>query len=176
MPDILITIITLTTILVLLFAVPVMFTANQNDEITESSIKTLVDEFVNKEASKGKITLEDYNMFIQDLNATGNKYDVDMQVQVMGDNPGVKGSATSALNVVGENIRYTEYNNKIVESLNGTKNQYLLNKGDYFIVNVKNSNVTLGTQLQQFFYQFSGKKTAIIDTTSSAMATVTGTK
>lgn len=176
MSDTLITIITITTILVLMFAVPMMFTANQNDEITESSIKAIVDEFVNKEATKGKITQEDYNMFIQALNATGNKYDVDMQVQIMGDNPGVKGSADKALNVIGENIRYTEYNEQILKNLNGADGQYLLNKGDYFIVNVKNSNITLGTQLQQFFYQVSGNGTAIIDTSSSAMVSVTGTK
>lgn len=176
MSDTLITIITITTILVLMFAVPMMFTANQNDEITESSIRAIVDEFVNKEATKGKITLEDYNTFVQALNATGNRYDIDMQVQIMGDNPGVKGSATTALNMVGENIRHTEYNDVIMSSLEGSGNQYLLNKGDYIIVNVKNSNITLGTQLQQLFYQVSGKGTAIIDTTSQAMVAVTGTK
>ena len=174
MSDTLITIGTITTILILMFAVPMMFTANQDDEITESSIVSLVDEFVNKEAAKGKITLEDYDAFIQALGATGNKYEVSMEVQKFGDNPGVKGSATSALNVVGENTRHSEYNNQILAGLNGTDKQYLLKDGDYFIVNVKNT--TLGKQLQQFFYQAVGKKTATIDTTSSALVTVTGTK
>lgn len=176
MSDTLITIGTITTILVLMFAVPMMFTANQDDEITESSIVAIVDEFVNKEAAKGKITSEDYEAFIQKLGATGNKYEVSMEVQVFGDNPGMKGSATSALNVVGENTRHSEYNNQILAGLNGTDKQYLLKDGDYFIVNVKNLNTTLGKQLQQFFYQVVGKKTATIDTTSSALVTVTGTK
>ena len=68
-----------------------------------------------------------------------------MQVQVFGDNPGVKGSATTALNVIGENISHTEYNNTILGTLN-SDGQYMLKKGDYFIVSVKNTNVTLGKQ------------------------------
>lgn len=175
MSNTLITIITITTILILMFMVPSVFTANQNDKIAESATKALVEEFVNKEASQGKITSEDYNEFVQALDSTGNKFEIDMQVQVFGDNPGVKGSATTALNVIGENISHTEYNNTILGTLN-SDGQYMLKKGDYFIVSVKNTNVTLGKQLQQFFYQIVGKRTATIDVNAAALVSVTGVK
>lgn len=175
MSDTLITIITVTAILVIMFMIPSVFTANQNDKIAESATKALVEEFVNKEATQGKITSSDYDEFVRALDATGNSFEVDMQVQVFGDNPGVKGSATTALNVIGENLSHTEYNNTILTTLD-SEGQYMLKKGDYFIVSVNNTNVTLGKQLQQFFYQVVGKKTATIDVNAAALVSVTGVK
>lgn len=175
MSDTLITIITITAILVLMFSVPMIATANQNDEITASSVKAIVEEFANKEAGKGKITLEDYDAFLQALNASGNSFDVDLEVQVFGDNPGNKGSAGSSLNAVGENIYHSEYTYTILENLNSS-GQYLLKKGDYIIVSVENTNVTLGKQLQQVFYKAIGKKTNTISASASALVTVTGVK
>lgn len=176
MSDTFITIITAVAIIVLMFAVPIIATASQNDEITESSIKAIVQEFVNKEAMKGKVTLEDYDAFIQELNATGNTFEVGMEIQVMGDNPGVKGSAGTILNTVGENIRHSVYTTTILEKLESSGNQYLLKKGDYFIVSVKNTNITIGKQLQSFFYQVMGKESSIVDTSASALVSVTGVK
>lgn len=176
MSDTLITIVTVGVIVTLAFTIPMMATANQNDEITESTVQTIVEDFVNKEASKGKITLSDYNSFIQQLNSTGSTFDVDLEVQVMGDNVGVKGSAGSSLNVVGENIRHSEYTNTILNTLNSSEEQFILHKGDYFIVSVKNTNITLGKQLQTFFYQVIGKETSTINAKGSAMVSVTGVK
>lgn len=175
MSDILVTIFVGIILLVAAFGIPMLATLNQNDEITESSVKAIVQEFVNKEASKGKITLEDYEAFLQRLNATGNTYDVALEVQVMGDNVGVKGSAGTTVNVIGENIRHSEFTTTILNSLN-SESQYLLNKGDYFIVSVKNTNVTLSKQIQAFFYQIVGKDTTIIDTSANALVSVTGVK
>lgn len=176
MSDTFITIITAATIIILMFAVPMMATANQNDEITESSIKAITQEFVNKEAMKGKITAEDYNAFIEELNATGNTFDVELEVQVLGDNPGVKGSAGVVKNTLGENIRHSEFTTTILNKLESNEGQFLLHKGDYFIVSVKNTNITLGKQLQGFFYQVIGKESSIIDTSASALVSVTGVK
>lgn len=175
MSDTLVTIFIGIILLVAVFAVPMIATLNQNEDISESSIKSIVQEFANKEASKGKITLEDYDAFIQKLNATGNSFNVEMEVQPMGDNLGVKGSAGTPVNAVGENIRHSEYTVTIMNELNSEK-QYLLNKGDYFIVSVKNTNVTLGKQIQSFFYQMVGKQTGTINTTANALVSVTGIK
>lgn len=176
MSDTLITILTGAVIVVLLFAVPVGLTANQNDEIAESTIKAMVQEFVNKEAMQGKITAEDYQAFIQELNATGNTFEVEMEVQLLGDNPGVKGSPGTIRDTVGENVRYSEYTNNIVGKLESAEKQFLLHKGDYFIVSVKNTNITLGKKLQGLFYQVIGKDSSIIDTSASALVSVTGVK
>jgi len=68
-----------------------MATANQNDKITQTSVQTIVAEFVNTAAKEGKISEENYDDFIQKLYATGNSYDVELEVQVLDDNPGKKG-------------------------------------------------------------------------------------
>lgn len=176
MSDILVTILVGTILLVVAFAVPMLATLSQNDEITESSVKSIVQEFANKEANKGKITLEDYEEFLQKLNATGNTYDVELEVQIMGDNVGVKGSSGTSVNAIGENIRHSEFTNTIINALHSSDKQYLLNKGDYFIVSVKNNNITLSKQLETFFYQIVGKETSTIDTSANALVSVTGVK
>lgn len=175
MSDTFITIIAIAAIAVLMFALPMMSTTGQNDEITESTIKAMVEEFVDKESSQGKITMADYDAFIQKLNATGNTYEVEMEVQVMGDNVGVKGSAGKVVNTVGENIYYSEFTNGIINAMSTSeKEQYLLKKGDYFIVSVKNTNVTLGKKLEVFFYQVAGKEASTIKSSASALVSITG--
>jgi len=175
MSDTLITIIAIFAVAILMFVFPLMATTGQNDEITESSVKAIVEEFVNTVASKGKVTNGDYNSFLQDLEATGNTFEVELEAQILDDNPGVKGSSTSSVNVVGENIYYSEYTTAILNSVN-TEGQYMLSKGDYFIASVENTNITLGKQLKTFFYKVIGKDTSTIKTSASALVAITGVK
>ena len=146
--------------------VDLVYMGSMTEKVQEKIIKKLMPY---TETIKEQIDLEKAFLL------TGNSFEIDMQVQVFGDNPGVKGSATTALNVVGENLTHTEYNNTILNKIN-SEGQYMLTKGSYFIVSVKNTNVTLGKQLQQFFYQIVGKKTATIDVNAAALVSVTGVK
>lgn len=168
MSDSLITIIAVIAVALVMFIFPVMATANQNDKITETSVGAIVADFVNTSAKEGKITLSNYEKFIQELSATGNTYSVEIEVQHFADNPGNKGSTA-----IGENIRYSVFTNKIVEELN-ENNVYKLNKGDYIIAKVKNTNVTFGTQMKNFLYSMVGKDTIAIEVSKSALVATTG--
>ena len=107
MSDTFITIIAVMIVAVTLFVIPVMATANQNDNITQTAVQTIVSEFVNTSAKEGKITINNYDNFIQKLFATGNSYDVEIEVQILDDNPGRKG-----VKAIGENIYYSDDNEK----------------------------------------------------------------
>lgn len=170
MSDTFITIIAVMVVAVTLFVIPVMATANQNDNITQTAVQTIVSEFVNTSAKEGKITINNYDNFIQKLFATGNSYDVEIEVQILDDNPGRKG-----VKAIGENIYYSEFTNSIVEKIE-QDNVYLLKQGDYIKAKVKNTNVTFGTQVKNFIYSILGKDTIAIEASSSALVSTTGSK
>jgi hypothetical protein len=170
MSDTFITIIAVMIVAVTLFVIPVMATANQNDNITQTAVQTIVSEFVNTSAKEGKITINNYDNFIQKLFATGNSYDVEIEVQILDDNPGRKG-----VKAIGENIYYSEFTNSIVEKIE-QDNVYLLKQGDYVKAKVKNTNVTFGTQVKNFIYSILGKDTIAIEASGSALVSTTGSK
>ncbi len=165
MSDTFITIMAIMLVVVLMFVVPFMATANQNDRITQSAVQTILDDFTNTVAREGKITESTYRELIQTLDATGNTYAVTLEVRKINDNPGAKGDNKD---VIGENIYYSEYTATIEEKIQ-TEGEYPLEQGDYVIANVKNTNVTTGTQLKNFFYNLMGKDTIAIQASSTIL-------
>jgi competence protein ComGC len=167
MSDTFITIMVVMVAVVALFIIPVMATANQNDKVTQTAVQTIV---VNTSAKEGKITEENYDEFIQNLYATGNSYSIELEVQILDDNPAKKGQN---INKIGENIYYSEFKNS-VESKLETDGVYKLKQGDYIKARVQNTNVTFGTQFKNFIYSIAGKDTIAIEASSSALVTTTG--
>ncbi len=170
MSDTFITIMAVIIVAVIMFVFPLMATANQNDSITQTSVQTMVSDFVNTVAKEGKITRSNYDDFIQKLYATGNSYDVELEVQILDDNPGAKGEN---IKVIGENIYYSEFTTAIVSKLD-SEGEYKLKQGDYILAKVTNTNVTFGTQMKNFFYSIMGKDTIAIEASASALVTTTG--
>lgn len=173
MSDTFITVMAIMVAAVVLFAIPIMATASQNDNITQSAVQTLVSNFVNTAAREGKITQSNYNDFIQELYATGNSYKVDLEVQTLADNPGKKGAAGESIQVIGESIYYSEFTNTIENEIktNGVKK---LKQGDYVLARVQNTNVTMGTKIKNFLYTIVGKDTIAIEASASALVSTTG--
>ena len=170
MSDTFITIIVVIAVALVMFVFPLMATANQNDAITQSSVQAIVSDFVNTAAKEGKITTANYDEFGQKLYATGNSYSVELEVQILDDNPGRKGQN---INVIGENIYYSEFTSAIENKLQ-QDGAYKLKQGDYVKAKVQNTNVTFGTQLKNFMYTIVGKDTIAIEASASALVTTTG--
>ena len=170
MSDTFITVIAVVTVALVMFVFPLMAIANQNDDITQTSVQTLVSDFVNTCAKEGKITQNNYDNLIQKLHATGNTYSVELKVQILDDNPSKKGQN---INVIGENIYYSEFTNTIESKLK-EDSVYKMKQGDYILAKVQNTNVTFGTQLKNFMYSIMGKDTIAIEASSSALVTTTG--
>lgn len=176
MSETLMTIIAIFAAALIMFVFPLMWTANSQEEISQTSVETLVANFVNTVATKGKITRIDYEDFIQKLHATGNTFDVEIEVQVLDDNPGKK-TAFSSPNLIGENVYYSVFTSTILGRLYGSNAEnniveigdYILKKGDYIIVNVKNTNITLATQVKNFLYKIVGKDTYTISASATAL-------
>lgn len=171
MSDTLITIIGIFLAAVLMFVFPLMAVTNTQDDISQVAVQSLVSEFVNKEATKGKVTQDDFNEFVSKLYATGNTYDVQLEHKIMTSNPN-KGDYDK----LGENLYYSVYNSDIIDGANGINNNddYLMKKGDYLIATVKNTNQTMGSQIKNFLYSIVGKDTYTIAGNASALVVNTG--
>lgn len=178
MSDTLITIIAIMLAAILMFIFPLMATATQNDEIAQIAVQSIVTDFTNKVAQQGKITASTYDEFIQKLHATGNTYDVELEAKILDENPGKKTTVASQ-NMIGENVYYSEFTSTIEDKIRNSataekEGQYSMKKGDYIIASVKNTNITMGTQLKNFFYKIVGKDTYTIGATVSTLVTNTG--
>ena len=166
-----VTVITIFIAAILMFVFPLMAISERNDDITQQAVEVSVQEFVDEATTKGKITADSYEKLISDLNATGNTYEVSMEVQILDENPGKKTTTTSG-DLIGENVRYSVFTTTIEQELT-TKGVYNLKKGDIVIVTAKNTSQTLAQTLRNFMYKVTGSSYQI-GTSASGMVINTG--
>ena len=172
MSDTLITVIAIVLAAVLMFVFPLMTMSDRTDDVSQLTVETATTDFVDEVRTTGKITPDKYSKFIENIGSTGNTYNVEMQVQVLDENPGKK-TTQSRKDKIGENVYYSVYTSQIEDILNSNKN-YNLKEGDLFSVNVKNTNQTLAQQLKNFFYTVVGNDTYTIAASHGGMVTATG--
>ena len=154
MGDTVVTILAIVLAAVLMFVFPLMSVADRSDDVSQLSVQNSTTTFVDNIRSTGRITLAEYNRFAQEINATGNTYEIEMEVKILDENPGKK-TAQTAYEKIGENVYYTEYTTQILEDLNDARNNNTkyLKEGDIVSVSVKNTNTTISQLLRNFFYK-----------------------
>ena len=141
MSDTLITVVAILLGAILMFVFPLMSVAERSDDMSSLSVQTAVTEFVDNSRAVGKITMANYQELVSTLNATGNTYDIEIEVKVLDENVGKKSAWTTGT-VIGENIYYSVYTSQIMEVLtdeNGTSS-YNMAEGDIISVSLKNTN------------------------------------
>ena len=176
MGDTLITVIAIALAAVLMFVFPLMTMSDNSDDISQLSVETATTEFVDDVRTTGKLTMDKYSKFVETLSSTGNSYDVEMEVQVLDENPGKKTTQAEATKI-GENVYYSMYNSQILDTLapSGGKTKTLaLKEGDIFSCSVKNTNTTLSQQLKNFFYTVTGNDTYTIAAEHAGIVTANG--
>lgn len=178
MGDSLTTIVAIFLAAILMFVFPLLSISDRSDDIAQLGVQTATVDFVDNIRSTGVITEENYNAFLNTLAATGNSYDVDMEVKVLDENPGKK-AAWAVENKIGENIYYSVYDSQIQATLlsteSGKSGRYKLKEGDIVSVSVKNTNVTISQMLRNFFYTISGNDTYQVAAKHSGMVMSNGT-
>ena len=174
MSDTLMSIIGIFLAIVIMFVFPLMELAGKGDEVSQTVVEVAVADFVNTVATTGQITWSDYNKLLQKLYSTGNSFDIQIEAQILDDNPR-RATTTASSDVLGEYRYYSVYTNTILSELEKSENsKYQLKNDDYIIVSVKNTNTTMGTQLKNLLYNLIGKDTYTIGTSSSALVLNTG--
>ena len=172
MSDTFITVVAIMLAAVLILVMPVMTMADRVDTVSQTDIETKTSDFVNEIKSTGKLTPEKYSKFIEELTATGNTYNVEMEFKILDENPGKKSIQTSK-DKIGENVYYSIFTTQIEDVINIGKN-YNLKEGDIVNVTVRNTNKTLSQTLKNFFYTVTGNDTYTISASSGGMVVSTG--
>lgn len=175
MGDSLITVIAIMLASVLMFVFPMMSIAERNDDVSLSTVQAAVVEFVDNTRATGKLTMKNYDSLMQKINATGNTYDIDMELQLRDVNPGKKGLSVE-VNKIGENLYYSKYKSQIMAELSATESngEIILKEGDFISVKATNTNTTISQMLKNFFYNLSDNNTYNIAAQHSGVVMVDG--
>ncbi len=172
MGDSLITIVAIGLAAVLMFVFPLMSLSERTDDISELIVQSATDEFVDDIRTTGKVTLDDYEKYVQTISSTGNSFETEMVIHQLDENPGVKVSQAE-MTKIGENVYYDMYTSQVQEELN-KNGRIKLKEGDMITVTVKNTNQTIAQLLRNFFYQISGDDSYQIAVKKNAIITVNG--
>ena len=176
MSDTLITIIAIFLAAVLMFVFPLMSVAERSDDMSQLAAQTAVTEFVDSSRAIGKVTVDNYQALVSTLQATGNAYDIEMEIKVIDENIGKKSAWTQG-QVIGENVYYSVYTTQITDVLEGSDSGvYQMKEGDIFSTSVKNTNKTIAQTIRGVFYSISGQNTYTIAAQHSGVVTATGSK
>lgn len=168
---------------ILIFIVPLVTLTDRSDNVAQENVKQIVEEFVTEVRNTGKLTKAQFQDFENKLDATGNTYDIEIQIQVLDENPGKK-TAQANYTKIGENVYYTQYTTQILPQIGikvdnqdvESKDTMLLKEGDIITVEVKNENSTAAQTLKSSFIGFSNAGEYSISASSSGMVTVNGVK
>ena len=172
MGDSLITVVAIFLAAILMFIFPLMTLAERTDDISSLSVQTSTTEFVDNIRTTGKMTLDDYEAFLGELTSTGNTFDVEMLVQQLDENPGVKTTQAEATQI-GEKLYYNIYTTQIINQLNSA-GRITLKEGDIVTVTVKNTNQTISQLLRNFFYSIVGNESSEIVGQHTGIVSVNG--
>ena len=159
---------------ILMFVFPLMSMSDRTDDISQLLVETATTEFVDNVRSTGKLTLDDYDKYVQEISSTGNTYDVEMTAQILDENPGIK-TTQAEITKIGENVYYNLYTTQIEDRLK-SNSTLKLKEGDIFSDSVKNTNTTISQSLKNFFYKIAGNDTYQVAAQHAGMVTVNGTK
>ena len=177
MSDTLVTIdaILLAAILMLIF--PLIAVSEQSDSISQLAVQTATTEFVDNSRAIGKITMDNYAKLVSTVNATGNTYDIELELKVLDENIGKKSAWTQGT-VIGENVYYSIYTSQIVDRLSQDSGTgvYTMKEGDILSATVKNTNKTLSQTIRGIFYSISGSDTYTIAAHHAGIVTANGSK
>jgi len=163
------TIIAIFVAAILMFLFPLLAISERNEDIAQLATQEAVTEFVNKVTTAGLLKSSDYDMFIEKLAATGNTYEIKVEIQHLDENLGKKAGITSG-DLIGENVRYSTFTTAIFENTDFLEQgAYPLKKGDIVIVTVTNTNETIAQVLRGFFYNVTGQGTYQVGASYSGM-------
>ena len=177
MGDTLITVVAIALAAVLMFVFPLMTMSDRTDDVSQLTVDTATTEFVDDVRTTGKLTMDKYSKFVENINSTGNTYDVEMEIKTLDENPGKKTTQASSTKI-GENVYYSTYTSQILDQLeisNGKTKVLALKEGDIFSTSVKNTNTTLSQQLKNFFYTVTGNDTYTVAAEHAGIVTANGT-
>ena len=133
---------------------PLMAVANRTDDMTQSTVETILNDFVYTTINKGKLTMDDYTKLQMNLDSLNSHFDINMEIKQADTNPKKK-TIQASHSKEGENVSISLFTAQILERLNTSG--IVLNSGDKLIVKASTpySNSKLFVKA---FYKFTGNE------------------
>lgn len=130
---------------IIMFLFPMLDTWERQDDLSYVAAYTAVVNTVDSVRNTGRLTSNMYSSLIETLNATGNRFDIQLEHR-----------AAEYVNVPGTSdykIVYLNYYTQDIENRLNASGEYVdFRKGDYFYISVKNRNKTQATVLKENLY------------------------
>jgi hypothetical protein len=151
--------------IILMFIVPMQLHSQQQDQISQDYVKVATKDFERKIVESGKITIDDYEEFLEKLNATGNLYKINITHSHTIIDP--KYSSTTVDSTKTKDLaKYTTntYTDSILNEIYNTNNGgiYLMSVGDYVSISIANKSKTIGTKFKEMVYNTSFNQEQIV--------------
>jgi len=181
MGDTLITVVAIFLAAVVMFIFPMMAIADNNDSVSGTVAQTIVTDAVNQIVQSGKISIDDYDRLVQSLGATGNTYEVEVEISLADQNMNVKTAQTNA-RTIGETSYYTMFTSQILPQLEEVdpvtgeiiSTPIRLKQGDTVTIRVDNTNKTIGQIWKSFVYKVSGNDTSVVHAEHTSIVPTNG--
>ena len=156
---------------ILTLVVPTITLMNRYDNVVQENVDLVVSQLVSDVTSTGRLSMSKVQDFENDLTATGNVYDTEMELYILDENPGKKTSQTNYVKI-GENVYLVYYTTQVYGMLrNGT---IALKEGDFIKVKVKNQNSTAAQNAESGFFNSSSEGEYVINVEKEGMVRVNG--
>ncbi|OZB95094.1 hypothetical protein [Paenibacillus sp. XY044] len=156
---------------IVMFIYPAAEASQRQDDLSRIVVYHAVTQFVDAVRNKGYITPVMYQQFLEEMQATGNEFDVQMEHLHKTYHPEYTDAANpgtfqNAFSIVYEGYYTSDLMNRLFPETSLPKDDesrvYKLTVGDFFKVTVKNVNRTPGTIMLDFITGTLTGETAVI--------------
>lgn len=156
---------------VIMFGYPLITMAGKTDKSAQVAVEATTNEYVDTIRTTAKLKQSDYEAYVKEISATGNSFDVELELQTLDENASKK--ATQGEGVVQSKSTYTTYyTTQILDMINASDDKVLnLKEGDIISAKVTSNNTTIFQQLTKYLGKTS--TTGAIVASSSGVVTTT---
>lgn len=169
--------------IIIMFIVPLMLVSDRSDDISQLVVQTATADFVDEIIKTGKITNEKYSKFVERLAASGNAYDIDIELKILDENTS-KIVTDNDNTQIGNNTYYSIFTSQIEDMLYESETatsiendgKIVLKQGDAISITVSNDSKTLSQSLKSVFSGTRGNDIKIITATASGTVAINGTR
>lgn len=145
---------------ILMVAYPLLVTAENSERVSQMAVQTIVSEFVDSVTTLGKIRETDYEHMRNMLSATGNSFEVNIEVRHVDENTARIGVHEENMSI-GGNTSFSVFNSTIFGGIDNSRRgnfpgYYLLKRDDTIIVSVRNTNRNIAQLLRDSMFSIMG--------------------
>ena len=134
---------------VIMFGYPLITMAGKTDKAAQVAVESTTNRYVDTIRTTGVLKESDYESYAKEIAATGNSFDIELELQTLDENASKK--ATQGNGVVQSKSTYTTYyTTQILDMMKNNNGKLNLKEGDIISAKVTSTNTTIFQQLTKY--------------------------